>query len=90
MGYARAGWINASAKVTTADGSTGVSKSNNGILLGIGAKHLFTENLYGFAEATYAAYNGSNASLTIDGGNTIAVKLTPTSYSFLVGIGIRF
>lgn len=45
MGYARVGWINATAKVTPNDGGAGFSKNTNGVLLGIGAKHLFTKNI---------------------------------------------
>lgn len=90
MGYARLGWINATAKATPADGSAGFSKNTNGVLLGIGARHLFTKNVYGFAEATYANYSGADASLTSDDGNALKTKLTPESYSFLIGVGVRF
>jgi outer membrane immunogenic protein len=91
MGYARVGWINATAKGSVDDLT--FSKNTNGILLGLGARHLFTKNIYGFAEATYASYGGSNASAmgsVAEQPTKIGVKLTPTSYSFLVGVGYRF
>jgi len=91
MGYARVGWINATAKASVDDLT--FSKNTNGILLGLGARHLFTKNIYGFAEATYANYGGATASTMGDVGGQparIGVKLTPTSYSFLVGVGVRF
>lgn len=91
MGYARVGWINATAesKIDSDSLSTGV----NGVLLGLGAKHLFTDNIFGFAEATYANYSSANATFTgVEGGTpiTYGVDLTPSSYSFLVGVGVRF
>lgn len=92
MGYARVGWINATAKGTTADGLT-FSSNANGVIFGLGARHLFTKNVYGFAEATYSSYTGGNASAVgeVNGNPTnIGVKLTPTFYSFLVGVGYRF
>lgn len=89
MGYARVGWINATAKAEAGDG-TSFSKNANGVIFGLGAKHLFTKNIFGYAEATYASYGGSNTSSTTPDGNTIGVKLTPSSYSFLVGVGARF
>jgi hypothetical protein len=89
MGYARVGWINATAKASPVDGSASFSKNTNGAIFGLGAKHMFTKNIYGFAEATYATYGGSNSSVTNEDG-TFGLKLTPTSYSFLVGVGIRF
>jgi opacity protein-like surface antigen len=88
MGYAKVGWINATAKTSFPD--TKFSSNVNGVLLGLGAKHLFTKNLYGFAEATYANYGGGNASVTTGDGDRINLTLTPTSYSFLVGVGYKF
>jgi opacity protein-like surface antigen len=89
MGYAKVGWINATAKFSPPDGT--VSSNVNGLLLGLGAKHLFTKNIYGFAEATYATYGGSNSSYTSNAnGAKISASLTPTSYSFLVGVGYKF
>ena len=92
MGYARVGWINATAELSS-DAET-FSTSVNGVLLGLGARHLFTDNIYGFAEATYADYGGSNASVRSELDNgviaDIATDLTPSSYSFLVGVGVRF
>ena len=89
MGYARIGWINATAKLTPLTGE-GFSKNTNGVLLGLGARHLFTDSIYGFAEATYANYSGSTSSLSTEQGNKISAKLTPESYSFLIGVGVRF
>lgn len=89
MGYAKLGWINANAKISLSDGDK-YSKNTNGVLLGIGARHLFTKNVYGFAEATYAAYSGATASQRNEEGQLISFKMTPTSYSFLVGVGVRF
>jgi len=89
MGYARVGWINATAKASPADGSSTFSTNTNGAIFGLGAKHLFTKNVYGFAEATYATYGGSTANVT-DTEGTFGVKFTPSSYSFLVGVGVRF
>lgn len=88
MGYARVGWINATAKVTS-DGLS-LSTNSNGVIFGLGAKHLFTKNIYGFAEATYASYGGSNATGTDAQGTVFGVNLTPTSYSFLIGVGYKF
>lgn len=89
MGYARVGWINATAKGAANDG-TNFSSNANGVIFGLGAKHLFTKNIYGYAEATYATYNGSNATSTDSDGTAIGVKQKPQSYSFLVGVGYRF
>lgn len=88
MGYARVGWINATAKATLSKGGS-YSSNANGLIFGLGAKHLITENIYGFAEASYATYGGTNA--TTNGEDTaLEVNITPTSYSFLVGIGYKF
>jgi len=90
MGYARVGWINATAKGSANDG-TSFSANTNGILLGLGAKHLLTPNIYGFAEATYAKYSGATAKATdAVNGSSFESKLTPSSYSFLIGVGYRF
>ena len=64
MGYARIGWINSTFKAKAGDG-LGVSENTNGILFGLGAKHLFTKNV-------------------------VKINHTPTSYSFLVGVGALF
>lgn len=91
MGYARVGWINATAETQTTTET--YSTSVNGVLLGLGAKHLFTDNIFGFAEATYANYSSANATAVGDvmgTSRTIGVDLTPSSYSFLVGVGVRF
>jgi hypothetical protein len=84
MGYAKVGWINATSKTTNYDSQ--ISSNVNGVLLGLGAKHLFTKNLYGFAEATYASYGGG----TSTGDLAETVTFTPTSYSFLLGVGYKF
>ena len=89
MGYVRVGWINATATAKASDGS-GFSKNTNGAIFGLGAKHLFTKNVFGYAEATYSTYSGSNSSFTETSGAVISSKLTPSSYSFLIGVGARF
>ena len=89
MGYARVGWINATAKGSSTDGSS-VSTNANGVIFGLGAKHLFTSNIYGFAEATYATYSDATVSNRQTNGTQTAFKITPTSYSLLVGVGYRF
>jgi len=88
MGYARVGWINATAKATLSDGGS-FSSNVNGLILGLGAKHLFTKNIYGFAEATYATYGSADATANTQ-ATALKVDMTPTSYSFLVGIGYKF
>jgi len=52
---------------------TGQKKSanTNGTLIG-----------YGFAEATYASYNGETATSQTIAGDIIGVTLTPESYPF--------
>jgi opacity protein-like surface antigen len=88
MGYARIGWINATAVVDTTGGDK-FSKNTNGLLLGLGAKHMFNKNIFGFAEATYATYGGGTSGF-VNYGETFEAKLTPSSYSFLVGVGVLF
>lgn len=89
MGYARVGWINATAKATSGDGLS-FSTNTNGVIFGLGAKHLFTKSIYGFAEATYATYGGSNDTVTSAIGQSVAANVTPESYSFLIGVGYKF
>lgn len=92
MGYLKLGWINATAKLEPSDGSSSLSKNANGFLVGLGGRYLFTKNVYGFAEANYATYAGVNANTSLgnNSSDTIGAKMTPSSYSFLLGVGARF
>jgi outer membrane immunogenic protein len=91
LGYLKLGWIHAKAKLEpNAANSPNFSESVDGFLMGVGAKHLFNKNVYGFAEATYASYGSVNSSRDIGGGVIVGGKMKPSSYSFLVGIGAQF
>lgn len=95
MGYAKIGWVTATAKMTPNDNSGDNLNTNvNGYLLGLGVKHLFTKNIYGFAEANYIGYSAGSATAADafpDGQVTsLGYTNTPTSYNFLVGVGYKF
>jgi opacity protein-like surface antigen len=89
------GWVTATAKLTPNDNSGDNLNTNvNGYLLGLGVKHLFTKNVYGFAEANYIGYSAGSATAADsfpDGQVTsLGYTNTPTSYNFLVGVGYKF
>jgi opacity protein-like surface antigen len=90
MGYAKVGWINASAKLSPNEGGGNLSVNTNGYILGLGVKQLFTKNIYGFAEANYVGYSATTGTSTATDGTKLSFTNTPTSYSFLVGVGYKF
>lgn len=89
LGYVKLGWTRAKARVAFNKNPTVFEANTNGLLIGLGAKHLLTKNIYGFAEANYARYSSKGASGS-DQFGTADTNLKPTSYNFLVGLGARF
>ncbi|RII84562.1 outer membrane protein [Neopusillimonas maritima] len=89
MGYLKLGWIQAKATIHP-EGDPSISETANGVLLGIGGRHLFNKNVYGFAEATYASYGSVTAGANDSTDPDDTFKMKPSSYSFLVGVGARF
>lgn len=89
LGYVKLGWTSVKASLNEKDGNLRLSKRANGVLIGAGAKHLFTKNVYGFAEANYHYYGSVKTSYSEDNAR-LSAKLKPSSYSILVGVGAQF
>ena len=72
----------------SASGSYNSSSSMNGIGYGIGAKHMFTDNIYGFAEYQYVQYDKWNDGALFGSGYNASYK--PNQNYGWVGIGYKF
>lgn len=93
LGYLKFSWFNSTLKsspsvsVLGATDTGSYSSNVNGAGFGIGAKQMFTNNLYGFLEYQYVTY-GSTSLNTSDGGASISAK--PTQNYGMVGLGYKF
>ena len=72
----------------TASGSANGSSSMNGIGYGLGAKQMFTDNIYGFLEYQYVQYDQWNDSGLFGSGYSTSYK--PNQNYGLVGVGYKF
>jgi outer membrane immunogenic protein len=89
QGYVKLGWAYVSTTLEPGNGLEKVNSYLNGPTAGIGVKTLFTENLYGFAEFNYIAYQTATFS---SGGQSVTVngKTNNQAYNFLLGVGYKF
>ncbi|MGV0998969.1 MAG: outer membrane protein [Fluviibacter sp.] len=93
LGYLKFSWFNSTLKSTPSVSALGVtdtgnySSNVNGAGFGIGAKQMFTNNLYGFLEYQYVTY-GSTSLNTADGGVSISAK--PSQNYGMLGLGYKF
>ena len=97
LGYLKFSWYNAELSTNPSmslsyniDGSSGsaslsqnVAKTVNGVGYGLGAKQLFTDNLYGYVEYQYVQYSSVNDGYT-------AANYKPNQNYGMVGIGYKF
>lgn len=72
----------------SASGSYNSSSSMNGIGYGIGAKQMFTDNIYGFVEYQYVQYDKWNDSGLFGSGYSTSYK--PNQNYGWVGVGYKF
>jgi len=93
LGYLKFSWFNSTLKSSPSISALGAtdtgnySSNINGAGFGIGAKQMFTNNLYGFLEYQYVTY-GSTSFNTADGGTSISAK--PSQNYGMVGLGYKF
>ncbi len=89
MAYAKLGYTG--AKVSNYNA---LSYNFSGYSLGLGYKHFFSGNWYGFIETNYANYGSQTKSTTntLGGGNALTVSGTNSLSTFngVVGIGYKF
>lgn len=92
LGYLKFSWFNSTLKSNASvsalgmTDSTNASSNINGAGFGIGAKQLFTENLFGFVEYQYVTYG----STTQNFGSEVSASIKPSQNYGLVGIGYKF
>ena len=61
----------------------------DGFSFGVGAKHKFTQNFYGFAEIQKTSFRRKDVSMTID-GNSYTDSFKPESLTGFIGVGYKF
>jgi outer membrane immunogenic protein len=92
--YARLGYSNQEVQYSQTNCCSSPSNKPqvSGYVVGLGYKQFITKGLYGFAEASYYAYDSPNLSSTYtDGpGGTLSSSPNFDAYSFLLGLGYRF
>lgn len=94
LGYLKFSWFNASLDTTpslalstpsvSVGASTNTSNTVNGAGFGIGAKQMFTENIFGFVEYQYVTYG------SVSDNNTVGANYKPNQNYGLVGVGYKF
>ena len=93
LGYLKFSWFNSTLKSSPSISALGAtdtgnySSNINGAGFGIGAKQMFTSNLYGYLEYQYVTY-GSTSFNIANGGGSISAK--PSQNYGMVGIGYKF
>lgn len=61
----------------------------HGVSFGVGAKHKFSSNIYGFAEIQQTNFKKKNVLMTVD-GLRYTDSFKPESLTYLVGLGYKF
>jgi opacity protein-like surface antigen len=83
LAYAKLGYTSATFKGTSASDGASSTDTFSGYLFGLGYKQIIKREFYGFAEGNYSMFQKK----TIE---TTTASQSPTSLSFLVGVGYKF
>ncbi len=89
QGYLKLGWVYATTSVDQGPGARAIPAYLNAAYLGLGAKVLFTEQVFGFAEVNYMKYASLSFSSNL---NTLPISgyADTSALNFIVGVGYRF
>lgn len=88
LNYDASSSVHINSPAYSGSGSTNGSSSMNGIGYGIGAKQMFTDNIYGFVEYQYVQYDKWNDSGLFGSGYSTSYK--PNQNYGWVGVGYKF
>jgi outer membrane immunogenic protein len=83
LAYAKLGYTSATFKGTSASDGSSSTDTYSGYLFGLGYKQIIKGGFYGFAEGNYSMFNKKTIATT-------TASQSPTSMSFLVGVGYKF
>lgn len=92
LGYLKFSWFNSTLKSNASVSALGMTDSSspsgnvNGAGFGLGAKQMFTDNIYGFLEYQYVTYGSKSIGL----GSEATYSGKPSQNYGLVGVGYKF
>jgi opacity protein-like surface antigen len=89
LGYLKLGWVHAPSTVDQGPGRKAYDVNLNGLVAGLGAKYLFTKNLYGFLEVNAVQFQKLNFT-SWEGSIPIEGLATTRAQNILLGVGYRF
>jgi len=89
LGYLKLGWVHAPSTVDQGPGRKAYDVNLNGLVAGLGAKYLFTKNLYGFLEVNAVQFQKLNFT-SWQGSIPIEGSATTRAQNILLGVGYRF
>jgi hypothetical protein len=89
LGYLKLGWVHAPSTVDQGPGRQAYDVNLNGLVAGLGAKYLFTKNLYGFLEVNTVKFQPLNFT-SWQGSIPIEGSATTRAQNILLGVGYRF
>ena len=89
QGYLKLGWVHAPSTVDQGPGRKAYDVDLNGLVAGLGAKYLFTKNLYGFLEINVVQFQKLNFT-SWQGTIPIEGSATTRAQNILLGVGYRF
>jgi opacity protein-like surface antigen len=89
LGYLKLGWVHAPSTVDQGPGRTPYSVDLNGLVVGLGAKYLFTKSLYGFLEVNVVQFQKLNFT-SWQGNIPIEGSATTKAQNIMLGVGYRF